>query len=94
MEYESADYDLTDIRDSIEQFNKFNQIEVLKILKRRNDVVLNENKNGIYVNLSDVSPDAINQLLIFIEYVNKQEASLTEAEEQKLAFKTAYFSAP
>jgi hypothetical protein len=84
--------ELENIRDSIEKFNKFNQIEVLRILKSHSDVVLNENKNGVYINLADVNEEAIQQLVSFISYVNDQEASLDATEKQKEEFKSAYFS--
>ena len=38
--------ELNYIRETIENMNKFNQIEVLRILNRHNDVTLNENKYG------------------------------------------------
>ncbi len=84
--------ELENIRDSIEKFNKFNQIEVLRILKSHSDVVLNENKNGVYINLADVNELAVQQLVSFISYVNDQEASLDATEKQKEEFKSAYFS--
>ena len=83
---------LIDIRDSIENFNKFNQIEVLRILKSHSDVVLNENKNGVYINLADVNEQALDQLIAFISYVNDQEASLDATEKQKETFMNAFFS--
>ena len=95
MELEIADnnhVDLVSIRDSIELFNKFNQIEVLRILKNHTDVVLNENKNGVYINLADVNEIAVQQLVAFINYVNEQEASLDATEKQKETFKNAFFS--
>jgi hypothetical protein len=84
--------ELENIRDSIEKFNKFNQIEVLRILKGYSDVVLNENKNGVYINLADVNEQAMEQLVAFISYVNDQEASLDATEKQKEEFKSAFFS--
>jgi hypothetical protein len=84
--------ELEHIRDTIEKFNKFNQIEVLRILKGYSDVVLNENKNGVYINLADVNELAVQQLVAFISYVNDQEASLDATEKQKEEFKSAYFS--
>ena len=46
--------ELNYIRDSIEKMNKFNQIEVLRILNNDKDVTINENKYGIHINLSDL----------------------------------------
>ena len=84
--------ELETVRDSIEKFNTFNQIEVLRILKSHSDVVLNENKNGVYINLADVNQHAIQQLVDFIRYVSEQEASLDATEKQKEEFKNAFFS--
>ncbi len=92
VDYATNNYDLESIRDAIEQFNKFNQIEVLKIFKNSHDVVLNENKNGVYINLSEVDKQVIQQLIAFIKYVNLQEASLDATEKQKEEFKSAFFS--
>jgi hypothetical protein len=93
MELElDEDYDLTSIRNTIEGFSKFNQVEALRILKSHADIVLNENKNGIYVNLSEVNSSAIQQLSTFIKYVVQQEASLNAIEAQKEEFKNTYFS--
>ena len=39
---------LTNMKNSIERMDKPNQIEVLRLLSKK-DVVLNENKNGIYI---------------------------------------------
>ena len=35
--------------------NKFNQIEVLKLLYNHKEVVINENKYGVHINLSQVN---------------------------------------
>jgi hypothetical protein len=82
---------LSSMRNAIEQMNKHNQIAALRILKD-SDVTLNENKNGTYINLTDVSNKVKRQLELFIEHVNMQEESLEVAETQKNAYKTEFFS--
>ena len=52
--------ELNYIRDTVEKMNKFNQIEVLRLFNKNNDVILNENNYGIYINLSEPSTDIIN----------------------------------
>jgi hypothetical protein len=47
--------ELNYIRDSIENMNKFNQIEILRILSKNQEIVLNENKYGVHINLSQVN---------------------------------------
>jgi hypothetical protein len=82
---------ITAMRDAMEQMNKHNQVAALRILKD-SDVTLNENKNGTYINLTDVSNATKRQLELFIEHVNMQEESLEQAETQKNAYKTEFFS--
>lgn len=84
--------ELNYIRDSIENMNKFNQIEVLRILNKHKDVTLNENKYGIHINLSDLRKDILDELNIYIKYVNTQEITLHQVEQQKETFKNIYFT--
>ena len=68
------------------------QIEILRILTNYNDVIINENKYGIHINLSELSPEIINNLLVYINYVNTQEMTLYQMEEEKEKFKNTYFT--
>jgi hypothetical protein len=80
------------IREVIENMNKFNQIEVLRILSKYQDIILNENKYGVHINLSEVRKDVINELSNYILYVNTQETDLHNIEKQKESFKNIYFT--
>jgi hypothetical protein len=80
------------MRETIERMNKFNQIEVLRILHKHNDVVLNENKYGVLVNLTEMKNSVLEELNTYIHYVNKQETTLSEIEQQKESFKNIYFA--
>jgi hypothetical protein len=91
QEKDTEIYDLEQIREKVEVMNKFNQVEVLRILHLKN-VTLNENKYGVHINLSELSADVIESLKNYIEYVNNQELDLSELEEKKTAFKNVYFS--
>jgi hypothetical protein len=84
--------ELNYIRDSIENMNKFNQIEVLRILNKHKEVILNENKYGIHINLSELSKEVLDELNIYINYVNTQEITLHQVEQQKENFKNIYFT--
>lgn len=83
--------ELNSIRDTIELMSKFNQIEVLRILSKHKKMTLNENKYGIHVNLSDLPNSLFNELKMYINYVNTQEITLCEVEQQKEIFKNIYF---
>jgi len=84
--------ELSAIRDKIESMTKFNQVEVLRILNKHQNVTLNENKYGIHINLTDLSNEIINELKIYINYVNAQEINLNNIEQQKETFKSIYFA--
>jgi len=79
------------IRESVEKMNKFNQVEILRIL-HKNNVTLNENKSGVHVNLSEISNETLDELYNYIKYVNAQEVTLNKIEKQKLEYKNTYFS--
>ena len=83
---------MTFIRDKIEIMPKFNQVEILKILKRYDSVTLNENKYGVHINLTDLSDEIREELKAYINYVNAQELNLNELERQKEEFKSIYFT--
>ena len=72
--------------------NKFNQIEVLRILNKYDEVTLNENKYGIHINLTELEKDIVSELLLYIKYVNAQEIALSSIEQQKEDYRNTYFS--
>lgn len=94
LEVDSKSFDfnkLNGIRETIEAMSKFNQIEVLRILTKHKNVTINENKYGIHINMSDLKSSILNELLIYINYVNTQEIELYNIEKQKESYKNTYF---
>jgi hypothetical protein len=79
------------IKDKIENMNKFNQIEILRIFNKFK-ITLNENKYGIHINLADLSKELNDELNNYINYVNEQELTLLNIEKQKETFKSAFFN--
>jgi hypothetical protein len=72
--------------------NKFNQVEVLRILNSFSEVTLNENKYGVHVNLSELKKEIIAELNKYIIYVNTQEKALNSVEQKKEDYRNTYFS--
>ena len=70
---------------------KFNQIEVLRILTKHDNSTINENKNGIHINLTELEDDVLNELMGYIKYVNTQELYLNNAEQEKENYKNTFF---
>jgi hypothetical protein len=84
--------ELNYIRETIEKMNKFNQIEILRIIHKHENVTLNENKYGIHINLTELDKNIIQEMMLFIKYVNTQEQTLNNIERQKEDYRNTYFS--
>jgi hypothetical protein len=94
MNINETDYsegELNFIREVIESMNKFNQIEILRIL-HKHSITLNENRYGVHINLSELKKEIIDDLQNYINYVNTQEITLHQVEKQKETFKNIYFT--
>ena len=57
--------DLKDLKDKIELLSKSYQIEIGRLLKK-NNIIINENKNGVFINLSSVEQNIITELKNFL----------------------------
>jgi hypothetical protein len=85
-------YKLEDLKSKIEQLNKQHHIEILKILKKNNTVTLNENKSGVYVNISLLPQQSVTDIFDYVNYIEQQEATLSSLETQKRDFKNTFFT--
>ena len=83
--------DLLKMKDTIENKNKEHQIEILRILIE-NKVMINENNNGIFVNLSNVKKEIIDKINTYLLYVHDQENSLDKIETVKEEYKNIFFN--
>lgn len=83
--------ELNYLRDYIENMNKFNQVEILRILDTYKDVSLNENKYGIHINLSELKKEVLDKMFEYVKYVSAQESNLKIIEQQKEQYKNTYF---
>jgi hypothetical protein len=83
--------DLLKMKDTIENKNKEHQIEILRILIE-NKVMINENNNGIFVNLSNVKKEIIDKINNYLVYVHDQENSLDKIETVKEEYKNIFFN--
>lgn len=84
--------DLNCLKEKIENLSKFHQIEILKILKSDPNSTLNENKNGIFVNMTQLSDNIISNIYNYLEYVSKQEEQLNDVEDKKDELSSTYFN--
>ena len=82
---------LQNIKENIEIMNKCYQLEILKLLKDESSVIISENNNGTFINLSNLNISIIEKLETYIEYVNKQQNQLLHIEEEKVNIKNEFF---
>ena len=70
---------------------KAHHVEILKILKKNTNVKLNENKSGIFINLSFIPAETMQEIKDYLNYINIQEDVLLMTEIQKEEYKKNYF---
>lgn len=83
--------DLEVLKKKIESLNKNHQIEILKIFLE-NDIKVNENKSGIFINMSFLETDILEKINKYLMYIQEQENNLNSLETQKEQFKNTYFN--
>lgn len=79
------------LKDSIENLTLFHQIEILKILKKYDHVILNENKNGVFINLTQIGSEIIEELENYLIHVKNQESHIKVIENEKKKLSDMYF---
>jgi hypothetical protein len=84
--------DLIQMKNEIEECSKIHQIEILRILSSDSSITLNENNNGIFVNLTDVSDDIVKKIKEYLLYVDKQKMGLIQLENVKNDLKNEFFN--
>jgi len=75
--------ELTGMKTKIEGMSKEQHIEILKIIKSESAIAINENKSGVFINLSYIETEVLDQIKKYIEYVSDQENMLMPLETMK-----------
>lgn len=83
--------ELEKIKIKIESLSKNHQIEILKIIRKNNKVIINENKNGVFINLSFLPDEVLHDIRDYLNFIHDQEDVLMSLETQKNQFKHDYF---
>lgn len=77
---------LESLKEKIEALSKFQQVEILRILSK-NMCKLNENKSGIFVNMTFLENNVIEEIEKYMSYVEDQTNTFQTIEYQKEEFK-------
>jgi hypothetical protein len=83
--------DLDTIKRTVESFNKKHQLGILKIIKETTNSTINENKSGIYINMTFLSEETLDKIRQYIAYVQDQEQLLKTDESEKQDIKNTFF---
>jgi len=82
---------LKELRNIIEGTNILHHKEVLRILKD-NDCSISSNRNGSFINLTNVDENIIDKINIYLEHVNKQETELKEKNDAQESAKQQFIN--
>jgi hypothetical protein len=80
------------LKEKIECLTKERHIEILKILNQFPSVVMNENKSGVFINLSTLENESLQSLIDYMKYIDEQEENLKTIEYQKKEFEDNFFT--
>lgn len=75
----------------ISKLEKCHHIKIFNIIKN-NNINYSENRNGIFINLNEVSNKIIEEIEKYIEYINIQEKNISAFENIKNEFKKDFFT--
>lgn len=80
------------LTNEIEQLPHHYHIGILQIIMKDEEECINENKNGIYVNMSELKRKTIATIKKYLEYIHFQEQNLhkIEAEHENVKSNFAY----
>lgn len=74
---------LQNVKKVVEQYNSEQQEDILNIIREGDNVSINENKNGFFINLTNLSNEIIGKIEKYMEYIILQENHLINMESQK-----------
>ena len=83
--------ELENLKTEIEVLDKQHHITILNILKNDSNIILNENKNGVFVNLTELSEKTLDELKNYCLYVKSQEIKLENMENDQKEIENNYF---
>jgi len=83
---------LVNIKEQIERLSFFHQIEILRILNADNSDLINENNNGVFINMTQLDNSTIENLTKYLNYVSNQENHITIIEDKKKKLVDQYFN--
>jgi hypothetical protein len=82
---------IVDLRDRIERMSKSQHVELARILIREHHVNYDENQNGIFINMTELSASTIDHIKKFSQYIDLQEERISHVEREMNGLKDTFF---
>ena len=82
---------LVSMRDQIEKLDKRQHIEIVKIIQKYK-INFTENRNGIFLNMKDLTKISIKELNNYLSYIDIQQKQLNSAEKIKKTYVNNFFN--
>jgi len=82
--------DLKKLRDVIQRLEKIHQLYILNLIIMRS-VPYSENSNGVFINMSVITPKILQEIYSYLKYVELQENQLEDDEVLKANYKKSLF---
>ena len=83
--------ELKNLRNVIDNINPLYHDKIFDVIKEYN-MIYSKNKNGIFVNMNNLSNECIKKIYDYLEYIKKQEKTFSDVEKIKKEFKKDFFS--
>tara|TARA_Y100000389_G_scaffold202854_1_gene249489 strand:- start:987 stop:1286 length:300 start_codon:yes stop_codon:yes gene_type:complete len=77
---------LQNLKDTIEGLNETYHKQLFNIF-HKNNIKYSENRNGIFINISNLNENVVQELEKHIQYIKKQEKQLLDVENKKKKYK-------
>tara|TARA_Y100000389_G_scaffold190493_1_gene215413 strand:+ start:4574 stop:4876 length:303 start_codon:yes stop_codon:yes gene_type:complete len=77
---------LQNLKITIEELNETYHKQLFNIF-HKNNIKYSENRNGIFINISNLNEEVTKELEKHIEYIKKQEKQLKDIENKKKKYK-------
>jgi hypothetical protein len=82
--------DLIKLKEKMEKLNESQQLDIVRILMD-NQIKFSENSNGIFLNLTNLKSEEIDEINKYIQYISDQEENLITIENMKKEYKKNFF---
>lgn len=82
---------LKHLKDDIECLDTHQQVHIGKLFYD-NNINMFENKNGVFINLTEINEDILDKIRIYLKHVKEQEKSIKDVEIKKQEYKDNFFT--